>query len=224
MRARSSSLPLKSVVVKRQSASPAKRNVPPSPLLGPRKFIEKKAIKKKDVDSKKTKDNVARLAKGSKEPKRTEEKNKEVMFSNEEEEDAKMKQLSSKTTNEIIQDNLVENEDKCLKTSDSPGACKTEHSLKDTRDICENYDDTPIICMDCDLTSAEPEEASVSKGNDEIEVKERKLDAANELVPAAILKVPADVTVFRGNRVVLRVGYRGHPEPRVKWLRAVIIV
>lgn len=218
MRARSSSLPLKSVVVKRQSPSPAKRNVPPSPLLGPRRSIERKTISRTDLESKKTKDSAAGLAKDSREPKRT-EKDKKVASSNEEEAVARKGQLSSKTRNEIIKDNSVENEDKSSKTpaSGSPDACKTEDSSEDTRDSCENYDDTPIICMDCDLTAVGPEEAPVSRRNDEIEVKQ-------ELVPAAILKVPADVTVFRGNRVVLRVGYRGHPEPRVKWLRAVIII
>lgn len=223
MRARSSSLPLKSVVVKRQSPSPAKRIVPPSPLLGPRKSNERKTISRKDHDSKKAKDSVAGLAKDSREPKRTEEKDKKVQSSNEEEDETKINQLSSKTRHGIVKDNSAENEDTCSKTpkSDSPDACKTEHSSNETRDSCENYDDTPIICVDCDSTA---EEASVSKRNDEIEVKQRKLEATSELVPAAILKVPADVTVFRGNRVVLRVGYRGHPEPRVKWLRAVIIV
>ncbi|XP_025160955.1 titin homolog isoform X2 [Harpegnathos saltator] len=36
---------------------------------------------------------------------------------------------------------------------------------------------------------------------------------------AAIVKEPSDVTVFKGNRAVLRVTYQGRPEPTVKWLR-----
>nr|XP_046469209.1 titin homolog isoform X3 [Neodiprion pinetum] len=38
--------------------------------------------------------------------------------------------------------------------------------------------------------------------------------------PALILKAPSDITALRGARVVLRATYKGHPEPRVKWLRA----
>lgn len=42
-----------------------------------------------------------------------------------------------------------------------------------------------------------------------------------ELTKAAIVKEPNDVTVFKGSKVVLRVTYRGCPEPKVKWLRVV---
>lgn len=39
--------------------------------------------------------------------------------------------------------------------------------------------------------------------------------------PALVVKAPSDITALRGARVVLRATYKGHPEPRVKWLRAV---
>lgn len=42
-----------------------------------------------------------------------------------------------------------------------------------------------------------------------------------ELIKATILKEPTDVTVFRGNRVALKVTYQGFPEPTVKWLQVV---
>lgn len=40
---------------------------------------------------------------------------------------------------------------------------------------------------------------------------------------ATILWGPCDTTVMRGARVVLETSYAGNPEPRVQWLRAVII-
>ncbi|XP_067210466.1 uncharacterized protein [Linepithema humile] len=40
-----------------------------------------------------------------------------------------------------------------------------------------------------------------------------------ELIKATIIKEPTDVTVFKENRVALRVTYQGFPEPTVKWLQ-----
>jgi hypothetical protein len=41
------------------------------------------------------------------------------------------------------------------------------------------------------------------------------------LTKAAIIKEPTDVTVLRGSKAMLKVAYRGCPEPTVKWLRVV---
>lgn len=46
-------------------------------------------------------------------------------------------------------------------------------------------------------------------------------DNMETLEKAAIIKEPADVTVFRGNKALIRVTYQGRPEPTVKWLRVV---
>ncbi|XP_039306923.1 titin isoform X3 [Solenopsis invicta] len=40
-----------------------------------------------------------------------------------------------------------------------------------------------------------------------------------ELVKAAIIKKPTNISVFRGNRAILKVTYQGYPEPTIKWLR-----
>ncbi|OAD58520.1 Myosin light chain kinase, smooth muscle [Eufriesea mexicana] len=96
-----------------------------------------------------------------------------------------------------------------------------EADTKRSQDNCNKYDDTPIICMERAPEETEEEEPSVAPKSDEDVTKEEKVGTrSEEFVAAGIVKVPADVTVFRGNRVVLRVTYRGHPEPRVKWLRA----
>jgi len=41
------------------------------------------------------------------------------------------------------------------------------------------------------------------------------------LTKAAIIKQPTDVTVLKGSKAMLKVAYRGCPEPAVKWLRVV---
>ncbi|XP_011864762.1 PREDICTED: myosin light chain kinase, smooth muscle-like isoform X3 [Vollenhovia emeryi] len=40
-----------------------------------------------------------------------------------------------------------------------------------------------------------------------------------ELIKATIIKEPTDISVFKGNRTVIKVTYEGCPEPTVKWLQ-----
>jgi molybdopterin converting factor small subunit len=40
-------------------------------------------------------------------------------------------------------------------------------------------------------------------------------------VPALVLRPPDDVITLRGSTIVLEVAYQGHPDPNVKWMRAV---
>lgn len=42
-----------------------------------------------------------------------------------------------------------------------------------------------------------------------------------EMTPALIICGPSDSNVFRGEKVVLRASYCGHPEPQVKWMKGV---
>ncbi|XP_033210455.1 titin homolog isoform X2 [Belonocnema kinseyi] len=46
------------------------------------------------------------------------------------------------------------------------------------------------------------------------------LDEHDHKEPAVVLQAPADVFALRGSTVILSVSYRGHPEPRVRWLQA----
>ncbi|XP_015434395.1 PREDICTED: myosin light chain kinase, smooth muscle-like [Dufourea novaeangliae] len=211
MRARSSSLPLKSTPNTQQSPSPIKRNVPPSPLLGSRRILENKSNGRKDLARKQTDNNVARLVRNSNDRKISSSDDEDVNVANE--------TLSSTASNETSSE-LVKDQKKCLqKISLSPDPCKTEKNSKEIRDNSNKYDNTPIICMECAPVSEIPDDPS--KKDDDVETKEEKVnDAPLEFIAAAIVKVPADVTVFRGNRVVLRASYCGYPEPQVKWLRA----
>lgn len=45
-----------------------------------------------------------------------------------------------------------------------------------------------------------------------------------ELIKATIIEEPTDTSAFRGSRTVLKVTYRGYPEPTVKWLRVVSVI
>ncbi|XP_036144946.1 uncharacterized protein LOC105834071 [Monomorium pharaonis] len=40
-----------------------------------------------------------------------------------------------------------------------------------------------------------------------------------EIVKAAIIKEPVDISVFKGSKAILQVTYQGRPKPTVKWLR-----
>ncbi|XP_078043308.1 myosin light chain kinase, smooth muscle-like isoform X2 [Augochlora pura] len=218
MRARSSSLPLKSSTsdVKRPSPSSTRRNVPPSPLLGSRKIKENEANDKKDPDPKKTRNSGARSAK------RPPRDRVENSLSSDEEADAAKRALLAKPSDKTDAKFLLRNHRKepCLMkpiTAD-PGTWNTETSSNEVRDNCEKYDDTPIMSME--YAEEEPEEPAAPNAQDLIETTERLNERIDQFIAAAIVKVPADVTVFRGNRVVLRVSYQGHPEPQVKWLRA----
>lgn len=106
--------------------------------------------------------------------------------------------------------------------------CKTDKN-ETRQDNVNKHDNTPIICVKHvpeEMEEMEEEECSIQKDDEIVMKEEEKIvggEEEEESVAACIVKVPADVTVFRGNRVVLRVTYRGHPEPAVKWLRAVNI-
>ena len=49
----------------------------------------------------------------------------------------------------------------------------------------------------------------------------RGIPATGKEEPALVLRQPNDVITLRGSKVVLEVAYQGHPEPSVKWERAV---
>lgn len=121
---------------------------------------------------------------------------------------------------------LLENEGETLVKGNVRKTDKND--TRQTQDNVNKHDNTPIICVKHVPEEMGETEEECSIQNDGMgREKEEKIvggeEEEEELVAACIAKVPADVTVFRGNRVVLRVTYRGHPEPAVKWLRAVNI-
>lgn len=198
---RSSSLPRRSTPSPNLSPLPVRRNIPPSPLLLDRRKLADKTGKRKDLNLKK----FARKA-----TQRVYREPGDRVSSDEEE------------AKETFETKLLENEGEFVKEN----VRKTDKS--DTRQIQDNvnkHDNTPIICVKHVPEEMEEIEEESSIQNDAIvmEKEENIVGGEEELVAACIVKVPADVTVFRGNRVVLRVTYRGHPEPMVKWLRAVNI-
>lgn len=82
-----------------------------------------------------------------------------------------------------------------------------DHQLLDEKDITEVSARSPL--ENVKLLHNQTTDITVDKDNMEM------------LEKAAIIKEPADITVFRGNKAVLRVTYQGRPEPIVKWLRVV---
>ncbi|KAI4493465.1 hypothetical protein M0804_001641 [Polistes exclamans] len=71
----------------------------------------------------------------------------------------------------------------------------------------------PSMCTERSLLTSSPDKEYI-KDDDE---SSNQLD---KFVPATIVNAPNDVTVFRGNKLVLDITYRGDPEPLVKWFRA----
>lgn len=205
---RSSSLPRRSTPSPNLSPLPVRRNIPPSPLLLDRRTkLADKTGKRKDLNLKK----FSRKA-----TQRVYRESGDRASSDEEEEAREM--LEGKR----CETKLLENEGELVKGN----VRKTDKN--DTRQIQDNvnkHDNTPIICVKHVPEEMEEIEEECSIQNDAIvmEKEEKIVGGEEEFVAACIVKVPADVTVFRGNRVVLRVTYRGHPEPAVKWLRAVNI-
>lgn len=194
-----------------------RKNIPPSPLLDARKAAVDKTKKRKDLGPKKLVRKVTQRVYRRPGDQR-------ISSSDEEMNDDDSNEKSSMASKGIIS-KLMEKEEERAKSCSKMAAdlCKPDNDTKRSQDVtgCNKHDDTPIICME--RAPEETEEPSVPLQEDV--TKEEKVETrSEELVAAAIVKVPADVTVFQGNRVVLRVTYRGHPEPRVKWLRAVNIV
>lgn len=217
MRTRSSSLTLKSTPSSKQSSPlPTKRIIPPSPLLDSRRTIVNKTNKRTEPSPKKAKRNVVRLDARS--------NNRRVSSSSDEEgtKGVPVRRLSSKVSNET-NTKLTTDAEEFAKSPTwvDPDLRKTENDSKQSRE--SSNDNLSVIYTECAPVTEET--LSISKRNGRIatKVEENFKDASEEFVVAAILKVSADVTVFRGNRVVLRATYRGHPEPRVKWFRAVNI-
>ncbi|XP_043525679.1 titin homolog isoform X2 [Frieseomelitta varia] len=202
-RTRSSSLPLRSTPSPKQSPTPARKINPPSPSLDAGKTLA--TNKRKDIRSKKFERKVTQRV-----------CRRGISSSSEDEEEPK--DTSSGKSPEVSK--LVENKEEAVRSlSEVSDLRKTDNGAKQMQDGYNKHDDTPIICTESALQ--ELEEGSVAEKSEAIVAKEEKVAIrSEEFVAASIVKVPADVTVFRGNRVVLRVTYRGHPEPIVKWLRA----
>ena len=214
VRTRSSSLPLRSTPSPKQSPTPARKNIPPSPSPDARKTLAtNKTNKRKDVRPKKLERKVTQRV-----------CQQEISSSSEDEEETKdiSRGKSSEVSNEKVSKFLENKEETVQSSSEFSDSCKTDKGAKQIQDNYNKHDDTPIICTESALQ--ELEESSIVEKSEVIVAKEEKVAIrSEEFVAASIVKVPADVTVFRGNRVVLRVTYRGHPEPIVKWLRAVNI-
>ena len=211
---RSSSLPRRSTPSPNLSPLPGRRNIPRSPLpLDSRRA--KLAEKRKDLSAKK----FSRKA-----TQRVYREPGDRVSSDEEE--AREATFEGGRRCETTISKLLENEGETLVKGNVRKTDKND--TRQTQDNVNKHDNTPIICVKHVPEEMGETEEECSIQNDGMErEKEEKIvggeEEEEELVAACIAKVPADVTVFRGNRVVLRVTYRGHPEPAVKWLRAVNI-
>lgn len=64
-----------------------------------------------------------------------------------------------------------------------------------------------------DVSSCASEEASMDQD------QEDEVSSGGE--PAMLLRAPQNATALVGDRVLLKVTYMGHPEPTVRWTRAV---
>ncbi|CAK9829518.1 Myosin light chain kinase, smooth muscle [Anthophora retusa] len=212
---RSSSLPLKSAPSPKQSPLPARRNIPSSPSLDTRKTVANKTNKRKDLRPKKLERKVTqRVVRKS--------SDRNISSSSDEEEAKNTPGEMLSTISKETATKLVETKEETVKNSltiDSD-LCKTDSEPRKSQENCNKHDNTPIICTEGAPEVIE-EPSTPKQSEDEIVTKvEKVIDSSEEFMAASIVKVPADITVFRGNRVVLRVTYRGHPEPCVKWLRA----
>lgn len=212
---RARSLPRGSTPSPNLSPLPVRRNLPPSPLLDRKsRKLPEKTGNRKDVNLKKFTRKATQRVHG-----------KENERTSSDEEETFVRQKRSRETR--LSENEEEEELVNASTMTS-NVCKTDKN-ETRQDNVNKHDNTPIICVKHvpeEMEEMEEEEGSIRK---EIVMKEEEKivggveEEEEEFVAACIVKVPADVTVFRGNRVVLRVTYRGHPEPAVKWLRAVNI-
>ncbi|KAG7188123.1 hypothetical protein KM043_015968 [Ampulex compressa] len=126
--------------------------------------------------------------------------------------------FSLETENDVtIDENLVYNNELAL-----PVFSKTE---KDSPTIEEHDDHKEALTASISRASRTEENeenctVSTSENEHPMQLPVKKSDG-KEFVGATVTKVPADITVFRGNRVILRVNYEGHPQPNIKWFRAV---
>lgn len=212
---RARSLPRGSTPSPILSPLPVRRNVlPPSPLLDRKSTkLPEKTGNRKDVNLKKFARKTTQRVQRGKPDERT----------SSDEEETFVRQKRSRETR------LSENEEELVNASTmTSNVCKTDKN-ETRQDNVNKHDNTPIICVKHvpeEMEEMEEEECSIQKDDEIVMKEEEKIvggEEKEESVSACIVKVPADVTVFRGNRVVLRVTYQGHPEPAVKWLRAVNI-
>lgn len=209
MRARSSSLPLKSPPNPKQpSPLPTRKNIPPSPLLNTRNIREDKTSRRKEVCAKKLESKVVRFDKKS--------KGRISPSSGEEEENDTSERILPPNVSSETSLKSIEDRKGCARSLASTNSefCKTENDSIQCHDNCNKHDDVPIMCTESAMVTKEANEPSMSERNYGIQAKEERVTAPQAFVAVAILKVPADVTVFRGNRVVLRVTYQGHPATR----------
>lgn len=214
-RARSSSLPLQSAPSPEASPLPTRKRVCKA-LVDTRRMADEgrnKIDRKRELPPRKPQQKVARLSKKS--------KDKRVPSSDEEESKVSGGKVSLNVSSEENSKTMKHDELAKKLSVNSDSVCKIESDAKHSQDNGNKHDNTPIICVECTTVAEEVDEASTVKRNGDIEAKGMEDAMPKEFLAAAIIRVPADVTVFRGNRVVLRVTYQGHPEPRVKWLRAV---
>ncbi|XP_043669858.1 titin-like isoform X2 [Vespula pensylvanica] len=87
------------------------------------------------------------------------------------------------------------------------------HISKTKKNESNEIDVMPFTCVERSLLTSRTD-------NECIKVDDESSNELDDFVAAAIVKAPTDVKVFRGNKLVLRITYRGHPEPLVKWFRA----
>lgn len=96
---------------------------------------------------------------------------------------------------------------------------KNGSSVVDNKDLKSIDDQSSLLLVNPEI----PKDIKPFSLSSDIKVKTELecLDEYEHKEPAVVLQAPADVFALRGSTVVLSVSYRGHPEPRVRWLQAV---
>ena len=128
-------------------------------------------------------------------------------------------QNQSKTTEENESDLKIDEE--LDRTKGKPVECCVinQNSIQDDKNAKSVGKESPLEPVKPEMTT----EIRPTSLYSEIKVKEESqcLERYECDEPAVVLQAPSDVIALRGSTVVLNVSYRGHPEPRVRWLQAV---
>lgn len=87
--------------------------------------------------------------------------------------------------------------------------------------LSSSINEKNIIDTSVKLLSPKKTEQLCDQNIDFIPNKEYVESRLEKLIKATIIKELTDIKVFKGSSTVLKVIYQGHPEPTIKWYRAV---
>lgn len=114
--------------------------------------------------------------------------------------------------------------------SDEAGTVECSASIASTKKnqfASDRCTDTISARCGTELSVLEQEQVGVGVENSSCASEEASMDQDQEDEvssggePAMLLRAPQNATALVGDRVLLKVTYMGHPEPTVRWTRAV---